>query len=80
MRQSVGVVLALILVAVGVVTGIYIFRIVYLSTYVEAGTAQILASAANAVQIEIFKTINGVLAPTLTRNENHRTDAEVKLI
>jgi hypothetical protein len=76
--QSVGVVLALILVAVGVVTGIYIFRIVYLSTYMEAGTAQILASAANAIQIEIFKAINGVLAPMLTRHENHRTDAEVK--
>ena len=78
MRQSVGVVLALTLVAVGVVTGIYIFRIAYLSTRMEAGSAQTLASAANAVQIELFKAINGVLAPTLTRHENHRTDAEVR--
>merc|ERR1711871_622758 len=36
----------------------------------------LIVSVLNALQIQLFKTINAIMAPYLAREENHRTENE----
>ena len=67
-----------IVVVIGVVIGIFIMRLVlsHIKDLVVGGvqTAAIIASIANAIQIQIMNMIYGDMAIKLNDYENHRTD------
>jgi hypothetical protein len=69
-----------VLVVLGVVTAIFILKIILTSTksLVIGGTqiGGIITSIVNAVQIQVMNLIYGYIAIKLTNFENHRTETE----
>lgn len=72
--QSTLVIVALIVLVVGIVAGIYALRIVMAST--DKSMASSIASILNAVQIQVMNIVYGTIADALTDRENHRTDTQ----
>ena len=69
--QSVVSVVSLILLVVGVVVSIYVIRYT-IAGDVGASNAQLVASVANAVQIQVMNFIYSFVANALSERENHR--------
>ena len=72
---SLTVVTCMILMVIGVVTGIYVLRFAIQNTS-SAPYASLVASMLNTIQIQVFNMIYASLSVRLTNYENHRTDTE----
>lgn len=70
-RQSIGGILALILLVVGIVVSIYVIRYA-ITPDVGASSAQTVASIANAIQIQVLNFVYSMIATALSERENHR--------
>jgi len=62
--------------AVGVVVAIFVLRAVLANTSIPLGGVLAIASAINAIQIQLFNQIYGRLSTRLNEFENHRTDSQ----
>jgi hypothetical protein len=69
--QSTASVVSLILLVVGVVVSIYVIRYT-ITGEVGPGNAQLVASVANAAQIQVMNFIYSFIANALSERENHR--------
>lgn len=78
-QKSISVVGFLIVLVLGCVASIYVVRFTIVG---EIGTigAQVVASVANAVQIQVLNYIYTSMAMRFTEKENHRTDTQVNAI
>lgn len=76
--QSVVSVVSLIVLVVGVVVSIYVIRYT-IAGDVGTGNAQLVASIANALQIQVMNFIYSFVANALSERENHRWGAVVLL-
>jgi hypothetical protein len=72
--QSAATVVSLIALVVGVVVSIYVIRYT-ITGDVGPGNAQLVASVANAAQIQIMNFIYYFIANALSERENHRYSA-----
>jgi hypothetical protein len=72
--QSMIIISCMICLVVGVVISIYIIRNALAKSI--GSQAQLVASSANALQIQVFNFLYSLLADYLTERENHRTDTE----
>lgn len=76
--QSTMMILCLIMVVLGVIGSIFYMRIILSqsSNTSLAGTASIIASIVNAIQIQVLNMLYSYVAIGLNDYENHRTDTE----
>lgn len=73
LHRSAGVVLMLITLVLGIVVSIYIIRFTIRDKVGKIG-AQVLASMANAIQIQALNHVYSRMAVKYTEKENHRCD------
>jgi hypothetical protein len=71
LHRSAGVVISLITLVLGIVVSIYIIRFTISDKVGKIG-AQVLASVANAVQIQVLNHVYSSMAIHYTEKENHR--------
>ena len=64
-------ILALILLVIGIVVGIYIMRFT-IRKDVGISAAQTIASVANSIQIQVLNFVYSKVATALSERENHR--------
>lgn len=68
----------LILLVLGCVASIYVVRFTIAHAIGSVG-AQVVASVANAVQIQVLNYVYSSMAMRFTEKENHRTDTQVRI-
>jgi hypothetical protein len=71
LNKSATVVCSLITLVLGIVVSIYIIRFTIIDSVGQIG-AQVVASVANAVQIQVLNHIYSAMALRYTDKENHR--------
>ncbi len=71
LNKSATVVCSLITLVIGIVVSIYIIRFTIIDSVGQIG-AQVVASVANAVQIQVLNHIYSAMALRYTDKENHR--------
>jgi hypothetical protein len=77
--QSSAITSTLIVMVIGIVVSIYVVRFT-ITPAVGVTLAQLIASVANAVQIQVLNYVYSFIAHRLTRRENHRTNSQVRFV
>eukprot|EP00600_Ochromonadales_sp_CCMP1393_P002315 CAMPEP_0174981828 /NCGR_PEP_ID=MMETSP0004_2-20121128/16120_1 /TAXON_ID=420556 /ORGANISM="Ochromonas sp., Strain CCMP1393" /LENGTH=728 /DNA_ID=CAMNT_0016233643 /DNA_START=101 /DNA_END=2287 /DNA_ORIENTATION=+ len=76
-RQSTVAIISLVLLVGGLVASIYVLRYELVELWgISEANAQIIASVANAVQIQVLNYVYTFIATALSERENHRTDTQ----
>jgi hypothetical protein len=76
LRHSIVVILSFIIMVIGTVAAIYIFRFYLQGRSDTSSASSTIASILNTVQITVFNMIYSYVASKLTDYENHRTDTK----